>query len=65
MVSQITNGGDKAVVVEGVSEVVSEEMGHAGGTEDQLKQEDRPLGTVRKRSTSKNKVERVTGIEPA
>ncbi len=65
MVSQITNGGDKAVVLEGVSEVVSEEMGHARGTEDHLKQEDRPRGTVRKRSTSKNKVERVTGIEPA
>ena len=42
-----------------------EQKGHARGTEDPQKQKDRPRGTVRKSSTSKKRLERVTGIEPA
>ena len=62
MVSQVIGWGTKAVVAP--RGTVGGE-GHAGGTEDPLTPEDRPLGTVSGRSTSKNVVERVTGIEPA
>ncbi|GLZ34910.1 hypothetical protein Lesp02_70970 [Lentzea sp. NBRC 105346] len=50
MVAQVTGNGHE---------------GHARGTEDRQNQKDRPRGTVSKRSTSKNELERVTGIEPA